>query len=269
MTNTSLDSKWLDRVILGDCLTILKDLPAESVDLVLTDPPFNIGLRYQDYEDNKSPEAFCGMLRDVFNELRRVLKPTGSIFVFMGQAYQAATFRLLEEAGFFWRNSIVWHVTFGACQKKKFTPSWTMIHYFVCDPDRFTFNSDAIRVPSARQIKYGDRRANSTGKVPDDTWVLLPKDQAPDHFQPDQDAWLFSRVCGTFRERVGHVTQLPLPLTERIVKVASNEGELVLDPFAGSGTVLVAAQRLGRRFLGIEVSPATVAMAENRLARSA
>ncbi len=257
----------LDRLIQGDCLDILKGFPPQSVDLIVTDPPFNIGLDYNGYDDNKSPESFCDMLRQFFAQARRVLKPTGAIFTFMGQAFQADVYRLMKESGFFWRNSIVWHQTFGPCQRRKFTPSWTMIHYFACDPERYTFNLDAIRVPSARQLKYKDRRANSSGKPPDDTWVLLPEEQAPDHFQPDQDAWLISRVCGTFREREGHVTQLPLAIVDRIIKVASNPGELVLDPFAGTGTVLVAARQLGRHFLGIEISPATVAIAEARLAR--
>src|SRR5262249_11890444 len=151
--------------------------------------------------------------------------------------------------------------------RRKFTPSWTMIHYGVCDPDQFTFDADRVRIPSARQLKYNDRRANKSGKIPDDTWVLLPHEQAPDHFQPDQDTWLFNRVCGTFSEREGHVTQLPLALAERIVKVASNPGDLVLDPFAGTGTILVAARNHGRRYLGIELSPDTAAIAANRLAR--
>jgi site-specific DNA-methyltransferase (adenine-specific) len=170
---------------------------------------------------------------------------------------------LLKRLGFAWRNTIVWHQTFGQAQQRKFTPSWVAIHYVVKRGGPFTFNADAVRVPSARQLRYNDRRANPRGKVPDDVWVLDP-DRLRELLDPAGDVWLQSRVCGTFGERCGHVTQLPLPLVERIVKLASNPGGLVLDPFAGSGTVLVAARRLGRRYLGVELSEGTAELAWQR-----
>ena len=98
-----------------------------------------------------------------------------------------------------------------------------------------------------------DRRANPVGKLPDDTWVLRPQEEG-EHFRADTDTWCVSRVCGTFKERTGHPCQMPEGVLERIVRVSSNEGDLVLDPFAGSGTTLAVARRLGRRYLGIELS---------------
>src|SRR5262249_47543625 len=135
----------------------------------------------------------------------------------------------------------------------KFTRSHAHILYYVADPKRFTFNADAVRVPSARQTTYADRRANPKGRVPDDTWVLRPQEDER-FFAPETDTWYVSRVCGTFKERTGHPCQMPEALLERIVRVASNAGDLVLDPFAGSGTTLAAAKRLGRRYLGMELS---------------
>ncbi|MDT0616795.1 site-specific DNA-methyltransferase, partial [Streptomyces lancefieldiae] len=121
-------------------------------------------------------------------------------------------------------------------------------------PKRFTFNADAVRVPSARQLVYNDGRAVAAGRLPDDTWILRPQD-VPDAFQPDEDTWYFRRVCGTFKERAGwHGCQMPEQLLGRIIRVSSNEGDVVLDPFAGSGTTLVAAKKLGRRWLGFELS---------------
>src|SRR5262249_40394612 len=150
---------------------------------------------------------------------------------------------LLEDLGFHLRNMIAWHYTFGQAQKRRFTPSWTPIFYVVKDPNNYTFNADAVRVPSDRQTRYNDRRANPLGKVPNDVWVLRPDQESPAHFHPATDVWKISRVAGTFKERAGHVTQLPLALAERIIRVASNPGDVVLDPFAGTGTVLVAAKR--------------------------
>ena len=128
----------------------------------------------------------------------------------------------------------------------------------VKDPDEFTFNAEAIRVPSARQLVYGDRRANPTGRLPDDTWILRPQD-LPDGFTAEEDTWYFPRVCGTFKERAGwHGCQMPEQLLGRIIRACSNPGELVLDPFAGSGTTLAVAKKLGRRYLGFELSPASM-----------
>src|SRR5947208_2712783 len=100
---------------------------------------------------------------------------------------------------------------------------------------------------------YDDRRANPVGKLPDDTWVLRPQETA-DHFHPESDTWYASRVCGTFKERTGHPCQMPEAVLERIIRVATNPGDVVLDPFAGSGTTLAVAKKLGRQYLGIELS---------------
>jgi site-specific DNA-methyltransferase (adenine-specific) len=137
---------------------------------------------------------------------------------------------------------------------KKFSRSHAHILYYVYDPKQYTFNADAIRVPSARLTTYADRRANPLGKVPDDTWILRPQ-ETTQHFHPEQDVWYFPRVCGTFQERLGHPCQMPEAILERIIKVATNPGDLVVDPFAGSGTTLAVAKRLGRNYWGCELSP--------------
>ena len=106
----------------------------------------------------------------------------------------------------------------------------------------------AVRVPSARQTTYADKRANPKGKVPDDVWS-------------------FSRLCGTFKERVQwHPCQMPEKVLERIISVSSNEGDLVLDPFSGSGTTCTAAALLGRRYLGIDISEKYVTESTQRIA---
>jgi site-specific DNA-methyltransferase (adenine-specific) len=241
------------RLLPGDCFDVLPRVADGSVDCIATDAPFNIGLKYDGYDDDLPDEEFRRRLHVLAGEFRRVIKPAGSVWFFMGPRHQADAFIALRDAGLHHRNSIVWHYTFGPCQKNKFTPSWTMIHYFTAHPSRFTFNADRVRVPSARQLKYADRRANAKGKVPDDTWALLPGDH-PELFRPDGDAWLVSRVAGTFKERTGHVTQLPLALVERIVRVATNPGDLVLDPFADDHVEprCVAAEHLRELDLPVE-----------------
>jgi len=109
-------------------------------------------------------------------------------------------------------------------------------------------------VPSARQLIYNDKRANPKGRLPDDTWILRPQELAQE-FGFDKDTWHVSRVCGTYKERMGwHGCQMPEAILERIIRVSTNEGEKVFDPFLGSGTTAVVAKKLDRQYLGFELS---------------
>jgi site-specific DNA-methyltransferase (adenine-specific) len=254
----------INSLLTGDSRDVLPTLPAGVADLVVTDPPFNIGYSYPGYDDSRPDAEYLAMLEDVFRKVGRVLNPAGSLFVAIGAKYQAEVCVLLKRLGFHWRRTIIWHYTFGTHQKTNFTPSYTPILYFTAEPKRFTFRRDDILVPSARQLVYNDARASHGGKTPDDVWLLRPQ-EAEGFFEPDSDAWHVPRVAGTFRERVAHSCQMPLAILGRIVKVASNPGEVVLDPFAGSGSTLVAAKNLGRKFIGIELDEGTTRLARGRL----
>ncbi len=180
------------------------------------------------------------------------------------------------------RSWVIWYYTFGVHCTHKFTHSHAHLFYFVKNPKRFTFNSLDVRVPSARELVYGDKRAHPKGRVPDDTWMMtpvLPPDVAthdgfilrpqdiPDRFPPNGDTWFYSRVAGTFNERAGfHGCQMPEQLLGRIIRACSNPGDVVLDPFAGSGTTLAVAKKLDRRFIGFELSKKYAKQIENRLA---
>jgi site-specific DNA-methyltransferase (adenine-specific) len=231
----------------------LEDLPAGSVDLAFADPPFNIGYEYDVYHDKRAKADYLAWTDRWLAAVRRVLRPTGSFYVAIGDEFAAEIKVRLDGLGLEMRNWIVWHYTFGVHCKKKFTRSHAHIFYYVADAKAYTFNADTVRVPSARQTTYADRRANPLGRMPDDTWVLRPQEDGR-MFQPGEDTWYVSRVCGTFKERTGHPCQMPEALLERIIRVSSNPGDLVLDPFAGSGTTLAVAKKLGRRYLGIELS---------------
>jgi DNA modification methylase len=242
-----------DEVITGDCIEILGRLPPGCADLVFADPPFNIGYQYDVYDDRRAKADYLAWTERWLAAATRVLKPTGAFFLAIGDEFAAEHKVRLDGLGLTLRNWIVWHYTFGVNCTKKFNRSHAHIFYYVRDPKRYTFNRDEVRVPSARMTTYADRRANPVGKLPDDTWVLRPQETA-DHFRADQDTWFVSRVCGTFKERVNHPCQMPEAVLERIIRVASNPGELVIDPFAGSGTTLAVAKRLGRKSLGCELS---------------
>lgn len=237
----------------GDCLELLAKLPEGCVDLAFADPPFNIGYEYDVYQDRRGRADYLAWTDRWLTAVRRTLKPTGSLWVAIGDEYAAEMKVALDKLGLTMRNWIVWHYTFGVNCTRKFNRSHAHIFYYVVDPKNFTFNPAEIRVPSARMTTYADRRANPVGKLPDDTWVLRPQ-ETEHHFGSDTDTWYVSRVCGTFRERTGHPCQMPEALLERIIRVGTNPDELVLDPFAGSGTTLAAAKRLRRKYLGMELS---------------
>src|SRR5947207_5161910 len=243
----------MNQILTGDCLHRLKELPTGCVDLAFADPPFNIGYEYDVYDDEQSRGGYLAWTKRWLRAVQRVLKPTGSFFVAIGDEYAAEVKVRLDALGLTMRNWIVWHYTFGVNCTRKFNRSHAHIFYYVVDPRRFTFNADAVRVPSARQTTYADRRANPAGKLPDDTWVLRPQEEER-CFRPETDTWYVARVCGTFKERTGHPCQMPEAVLERIIRVASNPGDVVLDPFAGSGTTLAAAKKLGRKYVGCELS---------------
>ncbi len=258
----------LDTVVCGDCIAGMRKLDAGIVDLAFADPPFNIGYDYDVYHDKREHENYLAWSRDWTAEVIRVLRADGAFWLAIGDEYAAELKVMLQqEHGLTCRSWVVWYYTFGVNCKNKFSRSHAHLFYMVKDSESFTFNADDVhvRVPSARQLVYGDKRANPKGRLPDDTWILRPQD-LPEGFAADEDTWYFPRVCGTFRERAGwHGCQMPEQLLGRIIRATSNEGDVVLDPFAGSGTTLAVAKKLGRRFLGFELSKQYCAQTRKRL----
>lgn len=256
-----------NRVHRGDCLDFLGQLHDGSVPLAFADPPFNIGYDYDSYDDCRSSEDYLDWSKRWLGEICRVLRPDGTLWLAIGDEY-AAELKVLatRELGLTCRSWVVWYYTFGVNCRQKFSRSHAHLFHLVRDPKAFTFNTDAIRVPSARELVYGDRRANPRGRLPDDTWILRPQD-LPEGFSAAEDTWYFPRVCGTFKERSGwHGCQMPEQLLGRIIRASSHPGDLVLDPFAGSGTTLAVAKKLGRDFLGFELSEAYAEQIASRLA---
>lgn len=239
----------------GDCVAGLAALPEGVVDLVFADPPFNIGYKYDLYEDRKSADEYLSWSSRWVGAVKRALKPSGSFWLAIGDDFAAELKTLVQrDFGFSCRSWVIWYYTFGVNCSRKFSRSHTHIFHFVKDPKSFTFNADDIRVPSARQLVYADSRAVSKGRLPDDTWILRPHDVV-DGFEANHDVWYFPRVCGTFKERAGfHGCQMPEQLLARIITTSSNPGDLVVDPFAGSGSTLVVAKKLHRDWIGFELS---------------
>lgn len=231
----------------GDCIEILNGIKEPVADLVFADPPFNIGYKYDVYEDVKAYDEYYDWTRRWMAACKGVLKPTGSFWIAIGDEYAAEIRMIGRELGLNLRNWVIWHYTFGQNTKAKFARSHAHLFYFTMDPREFTFNDMEVRIPSARQTTYGDKRANPIGKIPDDVWSI-------------------SRVCGTFKERVQwHPCQMPEKILDRIIRVCSNAGDMVIDPFNGSGTTAAVAARLGRRYFATDLSPEYVANTRQRI----
>jgi site-specific DNA-methyltransferase (adenine-specific) len=257
----------MNRIVEGDCVAKLAELPGGCIDLAFADPPFNIGYEYDVYDDRKKRGDYLAWSRAWIAAVHRVLKADGTFWLAIGDEYAAELKLASQELGFHTRSWVIWYYTFGVNCTHKFSRSHAHLFYFAKDPKRFTFNADDLenRVPSARQLVYADRRANPEGRLPDDTWVLRPQDLA-DCFTAAEDTWYFPRVAGTFKERAGfHGCQMPEQLLGRIIRLCSRPGEVVLDPFSGSATTLAVAKKLGRRFLGIELSEEYVKRGRERL----
>ncbi len=250
----ALEDGWAERIHQGDCIATMQRLPSGSVHLVFADPPFNIGYDYDTYDDRLEESRYLEWSSRWMSEVHRVLVSTGTFWLAIGDEYAAELKIEAKKLGFVCRSWVIWYYTFGVNCKYKFTRSHAHLFHFVKDGGAFTFNHDQIRVPSARQLVYGDRRANGAGRLPDDTWILRPQD-CPESFTAEEDTWYFPRVAGTFQERAGfHGCQMPEQLLARIIRASSNEGDVVLDPFSGSASTLITARKLGRRVLGCELS---------------
>lgn len=272
----SISAPVSGEIHLGDNLPILRDLRSESVDLIYIDPPFNTGAtqkrkritarrsangsrggfgdaRYE-IEEIASPiyadsfDDYLAFLKPRLREAHRILKPTGSLFLHLDSREVHYAKVMLDEifgrASF--RNEIIWAYDYGGKPRDRWPAKHDNILWYSRHPERYTFHFDQIdRVPYMAPDLVGPEKA-ARGKVPTDVWFITV-------------------VPTNSREKTGYPTQKPLKLLERIVRVHSSPGDLVLDFFAGSGTTGVAAAKLGRRFALIDSSPDAVDIMRKRL----
>lgn len=239
-------------VVAGDCIPVLEGLEARPR-LVFADPPYNLGIPYGDhYDDARPADEFQRWCEDWMFEVHRVLADDGSFWLLINHEWAwVLAVHATETAGFHLRQWLTWYESFGVNCSGKFNRCSRALLWFTKDRDRFVFNADAVRRPSDRQAKYNDARADPAGKLWDDVWGINPP---------------IPRLVDNATERIPDFpTQLPLALLRPIVGCASDPGDLVLDPFCGSGTTGAACLELGRRFLGIELSGTFADLARKRL----
>lgn len=232
------------RIINAEVLDGLARIESGSVRLAFADPPYNQGVDYGDgaSADTLSDEDYLGWCQSWMNEVVRCLAPDGSFWVLISDAYADYFGMALRAAGLHRKQWLIWYESFGVCDadKRGFARSSRHLLWCVKDPRSHVFNPEPVTRRSARETVYDDKRANPDGRTWDSVWGIDPP---------------IPRLCGTAAERLpGFPTQLPLALVRPIVLCASNPGDLVCDPFNGSGATGVAAIESGRRYIGIEKS---------------
>ncbi len=233
------------KLIQGDAVLKLKELESESIDLIVADPPYNLGKNYGNNHDLKDFDEYLKFSNDWLLQANRILKKHGTIYVFMGVRFISYLYDILDKKlGMYFNSWICWHYTQGLGKTKGFSPRHDDILMFSKTKD-FIFNLDSIRIPQ----KYYRSRNNMRGANPGDVWE-------------------FSHVHYCNENRQDHPTQKPEGLIERMVLASSNEGDIVLDPFFGSGTTLRVCQQLNRDCIGIEINPAYIESTKERLRKN-
>lgn len=273
----------LDKIYTGDAVSVMKSWPDEFIDLVLTSPPYfglrDYGVKGQIGRELDAPHYIENLL-EVLSECRRVLKPTGSLFLNIGDSYKDKTLLAipwrvalaLMEEGWILRNEIVWAKPWGLPHpvKDRLNTTHEKIFHLVKEKSYY-YDLDAIRIPTKgiyREPKRTERnvdrldphggqsglsggfKPNPLGKNPGDVWSIGPETRPKQQIVPGATS---------------HFAPYPEELCERPIKAACPSGGIVLDPFMGSGTTAVVAKRLGRHFLGIELSPDYAQLARKRV----
>lgn len=230
--------------LIGDCRDLFKKIPDSSVRLVVTSPPYNIGKPYGKYKDKIALNDWQSLINDVTKEVCRILTPDGSFFlnlspVPLGDSKEIIPlpflgYQIFKDNGLYLRNIITW--TFNNMQNctNRLSGRYENILWGVKDIDNYVFNLDDVRIP---YITKNDKRLEGgIGRNP-------------------TDVWYFDRVNNMTKKKLNlsHPTIYPLPMIIRIIKMSTKPGDIVLDPFAGSGTSLVAAKILGRKGIGFDL----------------
>lgn len=236
-----MDKKLI--AICGDAIEEMKKIPENSIHLIVTDPPYNLSKDYGNNTDNLEFNDYLEFSRQWLKEAKRVLTDNGSIYVFMGMKYISYIYSILEqELSMTFNSWITWYYTQGIGKTKGFSPRHDDILLFTKSPKKFVFNLDDIRIPQKYYRSVNNMRGANPGNV-----------------------WEFSHMHYCNKNRKKHPTQKPEGLFERMILASSNEGDMILDPFVGSGTALRVCQQTNRNGIGIDINPEYIDMAKDRL----
>lgn len=246
-------------LIIGDSLKVLKDerfFPPESINLIVTSPPYGLGKDYgPSYYDEFNLSEWTRMIEEVGELSQKILKPDGSFFLNISPIPAKKTKEIIpldtyaylafKKYGFYLRNKIMWHFNNMQNCTKRLSGRWEAILWFVKDIENYVFNLNKIRIP---YITKGDKRITGSGRNP-------------------TDVWYFDRINNMTKKKLNlyHPCVYPDQMIERIIMMSSNIGDVVLDPFVGSGTTMRVSKILNRNSIGIEINPRYEELIRRRL----
>ena len=269
-----------NQVMCADSLQILKEMESEKIDLIYMDPPFftqemqrltgkNQEIQYEFSDKWKDMNAYLEYMKVRLEESRRVLKDTGSIFVHCDRN-ASHYLKVLMDSVFGIENfqsEIILSYKRWSNSKKGLLNNHQVI-LFYSKTDTFKFNkiytdySETTNIDQILQERVRDSRGKAVYKTDENGEVVLGQSKKG---VPLSDVWEIPYLNPKAKERVGYPTQKPIILLEQIIKLVTDEDDIVLDPFVGSGTTLVAAKLLNRKYIGVDISKEAVDLAEKRL----
>ena len=232
----------LNKVYNIDCIEYMKSLPDECIDLIIADVPYNIGKDYGNNSDKQNKSDYIENLKNWIKEFNRILKSNGSLFIYTGKQYYPYYYLEIEKYMII-QNSIIWNYDSSGVQAKtKYGSLYEPIIWATKHNKKYTFNKEfaMVEAKTGAQRKLIDYRKNppqpyNTKKV-------------------DGDVWGYTRVRYKMPEYTNHPTQKPLSICDRIVKVHSNENDLIYIPFAGSGSEIVSCIKNNRNYIATELN---------------
>lgn len=243
--------KYINKILQGDCLVLFKDIPDNSIDVTFADPPFNLKKKYSNYRDSLEFQQYLNWCEKWIKEMIRITKPTGSIFVHNiphWLTYYAAFLNRIAD----FKHWISWDAPTSP-MGKTLQPSHYGVLFYAKDAKRIKFNE--IRYPHKRCRKCNYLLKDYGGKKE----TLHP-------FGPlVSDVWTDIHRIKHNKYRDSHPCQLPIHLLERIILMSSDEGDIVLDPFIGTGTTAIAAKRLGRKYIGFDIDEKYINITKKKL----
>jgi len=266
------------KVILGDAVDTLKELPTGSVQLCITSPPYNIGKEYEK-GSFQTFEAYVEWMKGLLGGIYNCLSSSGSLCLQVGNhvthgrllPLDCVFIPILSDLGFTLRNRIIWKFNFGLHATRRLSGRYETLLWLTKREAEYKFNLDPIRIEqiypgkrhsSNKQGKAGLPSGNPQGKNPSDFWDFDPQDA---FF--GESVWDIPNVKANHPEKTTHPCQFPTELADRCVLALSDVGDVVFDPFAGTGTTVICAQARRRVGIGVEINAEYAQVARDRLNR--
>jgi len=250
MRSEEFFNEIINNIIQGDALEVMRKIPDDSIDVTFADPPFNLKKKYNSYYDKQEVDEYLSWCKEWLGEMVRITKPTGSIFVHNIPKWLIYFGSFLNEIAIF-KHWIAWDAM-GSPLGKTLLPNHYGILYYV-KSEKFKFYDIRMLHKRCRNCRYvlqdyGGKKSqmHPFGPIVSDVWTDI------------------HRIRHKTR-RDEHPCQLPVHLIERLLLMSSDEGDIVLDPFVGTGTTAIAAKKLGRKFIGIDIDPKYVELANKKL----